>query len=223
MDEKDALPDIDGFEPLPLLPLRDIVVFPRMGVSLFVGREKSINAVEHAIENGNIIMLASQKNARIDDPEPEDIYRVGCVSEIMQVFKMPDGTVKIMVEGIKRARITEFNVGEKLHTVRVEEILTPVPAKRDPEMNALIRGIKDNFGKLLKSDGNIPMSSEMDLMEVTGAEELGDMVVSHISLDTPAKQQLLEEMDLKKRLEEIIAHLETELEVRQIEKRVKGR
>ena len=214
---------IGGKELLPLLPLRDIVIFPGMMVPLFVGRDKSINAVEYALDNGSIIMLSTQKSAKKEDPDKNDIHTTGCVSEIMQVFKMPDGTVKIMVEGLERAEITSIRADEKMLMAEVKD---KAQAKSNPskiELEALSRSLKDNFGKMVRADSNIPLSTETDVLETSHPEDLGDLIMSHISLDTNKRQEVLAEPDLKKRLEKILGHLESEIEILQIERKVKGR
>ena len=214
---------IKDHELLPLLPLRDIVVFPRMMVPLFVGREKSIQAVEYAFENGNIIMLAAQKSAKKENPDIADIHTTGCVSEIMQVFKMPDGTVKIMVEGLERAKISSIQVTNKMLMAKIREMPAVTKKGADSELEALARSLKEIFGKIIKADANIPLNVEEEVAETSDPENLGDLIMSHIMLDTNKRQEVLAQANLRKRLEKILAHLEAEIEIIVLEKRVKGR
>ena len=212
-----------GEKSLPLLPLRDIVIFPGMMIPLFVGREKSIHAVEYALDNGSIIMLSTQKSAKKEDPDESDIHTIGCVSEIMQVFKMPDGTVKIMVEGLERAEITAIRSDEKMLMAEIRESAPVKSNVSHTELEALSRGLKENFGKLVRADSNIPLSTEAELLETSEPEELGDMIMAHLPLDTDKRQEVLAESDTRKKLEKILEHLEAEIEILHIERKVKGR
>ena len=210
---------------LPLLPLRDIVVFPKMVTPLFVGRDKSIKAVESAIsEYNNTIFLAAQKSASDENPSQDNIHATGSICEIVQVFKMPDGTVKIMVEGLARASIGKYLTSNPFHTIEINQFLTETDGEGgEKEYEALSRGIKSLFEKLVKMENRLPSETALNMNEVTDPEELGDMVMGNIGLPSKERQNILEEQNLRKRLEKILTHLETEIEIMMIERRVKGR
>lgn len=207
---------------LPLVPLRDIVVFPRMVVPLFVGREKSLRAVDRALEKGNLIMLCAQKSANNEEPGKDDIFDTGCVSEIVQVFRMPDGTVKIMAEGIMRARIDSYKSEEPHFSVEVHHLKT-THAARDARTEALTRGIKALFERYAKLSNRFPAGGANTVAEADDPEDLVDLVMGGLALKTEERQALLAEADLKKRMERLFEALEQELEVLQIERRLDGR
>jgi len=225
IDNKDKLASFfkNGME-LPLLPLRDIVIFPTMVAPLFVGREKSIRAVEHAVDNNaNYIFLSAQKSANDEAPNPDAIYETGCISEIIQVFKMPDGTVKIVVEGIARATVEKYTSKKPFYMVTANPILDEPEEKTGTELEALSRGIKSIFEKFVKMDNRLPSEITSAVSEISNLEELANTVMSHVGLRTGDRQSILSERSLAKRLEMIINFLETEIEILMIEKRVKTR
>jgi ATP-dependent Lon protease len=206
---------------LPLLPLRDVVVFPHMVIPLFVGRPKSIKALEVAMEAGKSIMLVAQKNAATDEPASEDIYEIGCVANILQMLKLPDGTVKVLVEGTQRARIDSI---EDLGSHFQCELTGIEPETgADSELEALRRAIVAQFDQYVKLNKKIP--SEI-LTSIAGIDEVGrlaDTIAAHLPLKLEQKQKILEMSGLNERLEHLLAQLETEIDILQVEKRIRGR
>jgi ATP-dependent Lon protease len=206
---------------LPLLPLRDVVVFPHMVLPLFVGRPKSIKALEAAMEAGKSIMLVAQKNAAKDEPSAEDIYAIGCVANILQMLKLPDGTVKVLVEGAQRANIHRI---EDLNTHFTCE-LTPIAAETggNAELEALRRAIVTQFDQYVKLNKKIPAEI---LTSIAGIDEVGrlaDTIAAHLPLKLEQKQRILEMSGLNERLEHLLGQLETEIDILQVEKRIRGR
>ncbi len=206
---------------LPLLPLRDVVVFPHMVIPLFVGRPRSIRALEAAMEGGKNIMLAAQKSASKDDPAPEDVYEIGCLATILQMLKLPDGTVKVLVEGTQRARVlsidnAESHFGADVMPVTPEEI-------SGAEVEALRRAIVSQFETYVKLNKKIPPEVLTSLAGIDQASRLADTIAAHLPLKLEQKQQMLEVMDTAERLESLLAQLETEIDILQVEKRIRGR
>ena len=206
---------------LPLLPLRDVVVFPHMVIPLFVGRPKSIKALEAAMEQGKSIMLAAQKAAAKDEPSAADIYEIGCVANILQMLKLPDGTVKVLVEGSQRARIDTITDGA---THFVAE-LTPVDSEvgDDSEVEAMRRAIVQQFDQYVKLNKKIPPEILASLAGIDDAGRLADTVAAHLPLKLEQKQVILEIFNVAKRLEHLLGQLEGELDILQVEKRIRGR
>jgi ATP-dependent Lon protease len=205
----------------PLLPLRDVVVFPHMVIPLFVGRPKSIKAMEMAMEAGKSILLVAQKSAAKDDPGAEDMYEIGCVSSILQMLKLPDGTVKVLVEGGGRARIRDI-VDLKSHWVAEAE---PIPVAGTPpaEIEAMRRALLSAFDQYVKLNKKIPPEILTSLSGIDEAGRLADTVAAHLPLKLEQKQQVLEMFDVKARLEHLLSQLETEIDILQVEKRIRGR
>jgi ATP-dependent Lon protease len=205
----------------PLLPLRDVVVFPHMVIPLFVGRPKSIKAMETAMEAGKNILLVAQKSAAKDDPGPEDIYEIGCVSSILQMLKLPDGTVKVLVEGGSRARIRGVT-DLKTHWIAEAE---PIPAEGTPpaEIEAMRRALLSAFDQYVKLNKKIPPEILTSLSGIDEPGRLADTVAAHLPLKLEQKQQVLEMFDIKSRLEHLLSQLETEIDILQVEKRIRGR
>ncbi|MEE8484650.1 MAG: endopeptidase La [Nitrospinota bacterium] len=210
-------------ENLPLLPLRDIVVFPTMAVPLFVGREKSIRAVEFAIEHDNLIMLSAQKSAQKEDPKPDDIYEVGCIAEVAQIFKMPDGTVKIMVEGLVRAKITDYKSTEPLFVVDSKKLTRIETKKGDRELEVLVRSVRELFPSYVKAGHRMPMEILDTLTGIEDPEELCNAVLAHVVFNVADRQAILKETDIKKQFKKLADCLEKEIDIQRIEKRLKGR
>ncbi|MGJ9416383.1 endopeptidase La [Massilia sp. CMS3.1] len=206
---------------LPLLPLRDVVVFPHMVIPLFVGRPKSIKALEAAMEQGKSIMLAAQKAAAKDEPSAEDIYEIGCVANILQMLKLPDGTVKVLVEGSQRARIDSISDAP---THFVAE-LTPLRSEigDDSEVEAMRRAIVQQFDQYVKLNKKIPPEILASLAGIDDAGRLADTVAAHLPLKLEQKQVILEIFNVAKRLEHLLGQLEGELDILQVEKRIRGR
>src|SRR5512137_2189744 len=206
---------------LPLLPLRDVVVFPHMVIPLFVGRPKSIRALEAAMEAGKSIMLVAQKNAAKDEPAAEDIYEIGCVASILQMLKLPDGTVKVLVEGAQRARIEQIEDGPTHFTANV----LPIVPETTPtaEVEALRRAIVSQFDQYVKLNKKIPAEILTSIAGIDEAGRLADTIAAHLPLKLEQKQKILEMPGLGERLEHLLAQLETEIDILQVEKRIRGR
>ena len=211
-----------GPEVLAVLPLRDIVVFPHMIVPLFVGREKSVRALEAVTKDDRQILLVAQKNAVQDDPAADDIYRAGTVSTILQLLKLPDGTVKVLVEGQRRARITEFRETES-HFEAVVEPLPEVASDDAPEIEALGRTVVSQFEQYIKLNKKIAPEVLVSLNQIEEPSKLADTIASHLSLKIAEKQELLETEKVTERLERVFAHMEAEIGVLQVEKRIRNR
>ena len=208
-------------ELLPVLPLRDIVVFPHMIVPLFVGREKSVRALEAVMKDDKQILLVAQKSAEQNDPSAEDIYRVGTVSTILQLLKLPDGTVKVLVEGGRRARIVGFKETESYF----EAITEPLPdeVSEAKELEALGRTVVSQFEQYIKLNKKIAPEVLVSLNQIEEPSKLGDTVASHLSLKIAEKQELLETPRVGERLEKVFGHMESEIGVLQVEKRIRNR
>src|SRR6202171_6336531 len=205
----------------PLLPLRDVVVFPHMVIPLFVGRPKSIKAMETAMEAGKSILLVAQKSAAKDDPGPQDLYAIGCVSNILQMLKLPDGTVKVLVEGGTRAHIRDV-VDLRTHWV-AEAVPVPLDTAPLPEVEAMRRALLSAFDQYVKLNKKIPPEILTSLSGIDEAGRLADTVAAHLPLKLEQKQQVLEMFDVKARLEHLLSQLETEIDILQVEKRIRGR
>src|SRR6266850_4234318 len=205
----------------PLLPLRDVVVFPHMVIPLFVGRPKSIKAMETAMEAGKSILLVAQKSAAKDDPGPGDMYAIGCVSNILQMLKLPDGTVKVLVEGGTRAHIRDI-VDVRTHWV-AEASAVPQDGAPAPEVEALRRALLSAFDQYVKLNKKIPPEILTSLSGIDEAGRLADTVAAHLPLKLEQKQQVLEMFDVRQRLEHLLSQLETEIDILQVEKRIRGR
>ena len=206
---------------LPLLPLRDVVVFPHMVIPLFVGRPKSIKALEVAMEQGKSIMLAAQKAAAKDEPSADDIYEIGCVANILQMLKLPDGTVKVLVEGGQRARIHHI---ADVDTHFVAD-LTPIEPElgEESEVEAMRRTIVQQFDQYVKLNKKIPPEILTSLAGIDDAGRLADTIAAHLPLKLEQKQVILEIISVAKRLEHLLGQLEGELDILQVEKRIRGR
>lgn len=206
---------------LPLLPLRDVVVFPHMVIPLFVGRPKSIKALEAAMEAGRQIMLVAQKAAGKDEPKADDMFEIGCVSSILQMLKLPDGTVKVLVEGIQRANTREItDNGEHF----VGEVV-PVPPATDatPEIEALRRAVTQQFDQYVKLNKKIPPEILTSIAGIDDPGRLADTIAAHLPLKLEAKQSVLDLFSVAKRLEKLLELLEHEVDILQVEKRIRGR
>ncbi len=207
---------------LPLIPLRDIIIFPSMVVPLFVGRDKSIKALDEAMSGDKTIFLAAQKQAKTDNPVPEDIYRVGTIGTVLQLLKLPDGTVKVLIEGRKRARIREFVEEDELFLVEVEE-LEDEPYQKDVEVEALIRSVIKGFEDYVKLNKKVPPELLMSVASIDEPGKLADTIITHLTVKLDEKQKLLEMMDPVKRLEKLYTLLEGEIEILEVEQRLRQR
>lgn len=206
---------------VPLLPLRDVIVFPHMVVPLFVGREKSIKAIEAAMQQNKEILLSAQVKAKTNDPMPEEIYRVGSLSVLMQLLRLPDGTVKVLVEGRKRARIRKFLESEPYFRVEVEELQERLDAS--PEVEALMRSIIDGFSTYVKLNKKIPPEMIHSTASIDDPLRLADTVAAHLNLKLQDKQALLEMEDTLERLRKLYEMLQGEIEILEIERRIRLR
>jgi len=210
-----------GGDSLAVLPLRDIVVFPHMIVPLFVGREKSVRALEAVMKDDKQILLVAQKNAAQDDPSSEDIYRVGTVSTILQLLKLPDGTVKVLVEGGKRAKITGFRDTDSYFEAFTEAM--PDEGTDAKELEALGRTVVSQFEQYIKLNKKIAPEVLVSLNQIEEPSKLADTVASHLNLKIAEKQELLEIAKVGERLERVFGHMESEIGVLQVEKRIRNR
>ena len=206
---------------VPVLPLRDVVVYPHMVIPLFVGREKSILALDLAMKADKRIVLIAQKQADVDDPKADDLYRIGTVATILQLLKLPDGTVKVLVEGVERARIDRLVSGE-LFAADITS-LPDVEQYDEREMDVLSRSVISQFEQYVKLNKKVPPEILTSLAGIEQPGRLGDTVAAHMSLKLAEKQKVLEIQDVRKRLEHLLAVIEGEMDVLQIEKRIRGR
>ncbi len=207
----------------PVLPLRDIVVFPHMIVPLFVGREKSVRALENVMQDDKQILLVAQKNAAQDDPAAEDIYLVGTISTVLQLLKLPDGTVKVLVEGGERARIRGFMENEDFFQAEAEIVVEGEGEGDIQDVEALSRTVVTQFEQYIKLNKKIPPEVLVSLNQIEDASKLADTVASHLALKISEKQELLEIGSVTERLERVYAHMESEIGILQVEKKIRSR
>ncbi|HEX7812699.1 MAG TPA: endopeptidase La [Burkholderiales bacterium] len=205
----------------PLLPLRDVVVFPHMVIPLFVGRPKSIKALETAMESGKSILLVAQKSAAKDEPSPEDLYDIGSIANILQMLKLPDGTVKVLVEGVQRARVLSVS-DEKTH-YSAEAVPVPADPVESTEVEAMRRAMLTQFDQYVKLNKKIPPEILTSLSGIDEPGRLADTVAAHLPLKLEQKQTVLEMFEVKKRLEHLLSLMEAELDILQVERRIRGR
>ncbi|MDY6851829.1 MAG: LON peptidase substrate-binding domain-containing protein, partial [Thermodesulfobacteriota bacterium] len=209
--KSDASPPGGGRFHLPLLPLRDIVVFPHMVVPLFVGREKSINALEHAMNLEKSIFLSSQKEAKTDDPKEGDINPVGTIASVLQLLRLPDGTVKALVEGKRRGRVIEYMSNPDFFYVEIEEITEP--EEKAAEVEALTRSVNSTFEKYAKINKKIPAEVQSTVASIKDPSRLSDTIVTHLNIKLQDKQNLLEISSPVSRLEALYELMRGEIEV----------
>lgn len=206
---------------IPVLPLRDVVVYPYMVVPLFVGRERSIKALEVAMAADKQILLVTQKNATDDQPTEKAIYEIGTLATVLQLLKLPDGTVKVLVEGVKRGRIMRFVENKEYFLADVELIDDKNIADREVEI--FVRSLKSQFEQYVKLNRKIPAEIMASILAIEDGSRLGDTVAAHLSIKLDEKQKLLELENLPKRLERLMALLENEIDLLQVEKKIRGR
>lgn len=205
----------------PLLPLRDIVIFPYMVTPLFVGRPRSIHALEGAMETDKLVFLATQKDPKVDDPEAEDIYEVGTLGQIIQMLKLPDGTVKVLVEGKSRGRIGTFVPREESLFVEIQSLSDQ--AFESPEIEALIRSVNDTFESYVNLSKKVPPEIVSSVGGMSDAGRLADTIIAHLGVRIADKQDILAQTDPHQRLENLLAIMEREVEIQQIEKKIRSR
>ena len=205
----------------PVLPLRDIVVFPHMIVPLFVGREKSVRALEEVMADDRQILLSSQIDPSVDDPGTDAIYRVGVLANVLQLLKLPDGTVKVLVEGKTRIRITDFVANDRFFEARVEPLSETLGDKAS--VDALIRAVAEEFERYAKIKKNIPEEALAAVAETREPARLADLVAGHLGIEVGQKQELLETLEVSERLEKVYGQMQGEMSVLQVEKKIKSR
>ena len=214
---------------LPMLPLRDVVVFPHMVIPLFVGRAKSIAALEAAMEAGRSVMLVAQKTAAQDEPAIDDMFGTGCVASILQLLKLPDGTVKVLVEGRQRAQAQAIAEGEKYFTATVlpaaadTAVAEELPRDAQSEIEALRRALMQSFEQYVKLNKKIPQEILASITSIDDAGRLADTIAAHLPLNLEDKQEVLEKMDIQQRLELLFGQLEHEVDILNVDKRIRGR
>jgi len=205
----------------PVLPLRDIVVFPHMIVPLFVGRDKSVKALEQVMDSEKKILLVAQKDANLDEPGVDDIYRIGTLATVLQLLKLPDGTVKVLVEGVERIKIDDFVQTEEFFEANTSEVVANDDAV--DELEALNRSVIGKFSQYVKLNKKIPAEVIESTNEIEDEGKLSDVVASHLSLKISDKQELLENNSVVSRLEKIYSVMESEIGVMQVEKKIRRR
>src|SRR5712675_951568 len=205
----------------PVLPLRDIVVFPHMIVPLFVGREKSVRALEDVMKDDKQILLVTQKNASQDDPSTSDIYTVGTIGTVLQLLKLPDGTVKVLIEGGQRARISNYAENAAFFQAYAEPVADS--DNQGKEVEALARSVVSQFEQYIKLNKKIPPEVLVSINQIEEPSKLADTVAAHLTLKIPEKQELLEAAAVSERLEKVFGYMEGEIGVLQVEKRIRNR
>ena len=210
-----------SIENIPVLPLRDVVVYPHMVIPLFVGREKSILALESAMKGDKRIMLVAQRQAEVDDPKQDDLYRIGTIATILQLLKLPDGTVKVLVEGVDRGAVEKL-LGGPFYTAQVS-LAVEIDKYDEKELEVLSRSVVSQFEQYVKLNKKVPPEVLTALAGIEDAGRLADTVAAHMALKLADKQKVLEILDVRQRLEHILVAIEGEMDVLQIEKRIRGR
>ncbi|MBS8241561.1 endopeptidase La [Marinobacter lipolyticus] len=210
----------ESVQEYPLLPLRDVVVFPHMVVPLFVGREKSIQALEAAMEGSKEILLVAQRDASTDEPGPDDVFEMGTLATVLQMLRLPDGTVKVLVEGNARASLSGIAEGEYLSgkAMMIDEDALP-----DRESDVLVKTLMDEFEKYVKLSKKVPSEVSNALTGITDVERLADTMAAHLEMRIPEKQELLEALDIRKRVDLLLGKLDGEIDLIEVEKRIRGR
>lgn len=205
----------------PVLPLRDIVVFPHMIVPLFVGRDKSVKALENVMQDDKEILLITQKDSAHDDPGPEDIYEIGTVGNILQLLKLPDGTVKVLVEGTHRVKVNKYTKTDSY--LEADVSLLPTDSDEDPEIQSLAKATAGQFEQYVKMNKKIPPEVIVSVNQIEEPSKMADTIASHLALKINEKQEILELVSTTERLEKIYTYMEGEMGVLQVEKRIRNR
>jgi len=220
-DKKDDKEQPSGPARVPLLPLRDIIVFPHMVVPLFVGRQRSIKALEEATQKQSLIFLSSQKDAKTNDPSEDDIYKIGTLGSVVQMLKLPDGTVKVLIEGKRRARVAKFVANPEFFLVDIEE--APEVVERNTEIEALVREVHSTFENYVKLKKKIPPEMVMSVSSIDEPGRLADTIVAHLGIKLEDRQNLLETFNAAERLEKVLGHMRAEIEILEVERRIRSR
>ena len=220
-DKKDSAGDDPTSSRVPLLPLRDIIVFPHMVVPLFVGRQKSIRALEDAMAGQKLILLAAQRDAKTNDPAEQDIYEIGTLGAVVQLLRLPDGTVKVLVEGKRRARVQRYVPNAEFFLVEVEEISENTEAGAESE--ALIRSVNTTFEAYVKLNKKIPPETVASVASIADPSRLADTIVAHLGVKLEDKQEMLALIDPAERLERVLGHMRSEIEILEVERRIRTR
>ncbi|HUD42119.1 MAG TPA: endopeptidase La [Dokdonella sp.] len=207
---------------LPALPLRDVVVFPHMVIPLFVGREKSVRALDAAMESGKQILLVAQRSPDTDDPQPDDLHAIGTIATVLQLLKLPDGTIKVLVEGTDRAQIEGYSENDGLTFSRVR-VIEPVYGRSEREAEVISRSLVAQFEQLVKLSRKIPPELLATLSGIDNPSRLADTIAAHLSVRLEDKQRVLEMADVVERLETLVTLVDGEIDLQQIEKRIRGR
>ncbi len=219
-DKRDT-PDAGGGLRVPLLPLRDIIVFPHMVVPLFVGRQKSIKALEEAMNKQKFILLAAQRDAKTNEPAETDIYKIGTLGTVVQLLRLPDGTVKVLVEGKRRARVVRYLEEPEYFLVQAEEL--EEVCDKTTEVEALVRSVNSTFENYVKLNKKIPPEMIMSVASIDDPSRLADTIVAHLGVKLEDKQTLLETMNPAERLEKVLGYMRSEIEILEVEKRIRTR
>jgi ATP-dependent Lon protease len=210
-----------GGQLAPVLPLRDIVVFPHMIVPLFVGREKSVRALEEVMNDEKQILLLTQKNAADDDPTPDGLHRTGTLATVLQLLKLPDQTVRVLVEGKSRAKVTGFVPRNDFFQATIEHISDD--GSQAQETEALVRSVKSNFENYIKLNRKVPAETLASVAQIEDPAKLADTVASHLSVKISERQGLLETLNVAERLEKVLGLIEGEIGVLQVERKIRSR
>ena len=205
----------------PLLPLRDIVIFPHMIVPLFVGREKSVKALDKAMNDDRQIVLLTQKDPALDNPSAEEMHTVGTLGSVVQLLRLPDGTVKALVEGLKRVKIKQFSDNNGCFEAQIEDIPDKINAKDD--INAFMRSLMTQFEEYVRLNKKIPPEILLSIGQIEDPSKLADVIASHLSLKLTDRQNLLETQNVFTRLELLFGYMEAEMGVLQVEKKIRRR
>ena len=206
---------------LPLLPLRDVVVYPHMVTPLFVGRGKSIEALERAMVSDKQVLLVAQRNPSVDDPTAEDVYSIGTISSILQLLKLPDGTVKVLVEGVERANIEAVDDLDTFFRARIVPMAEEELSGKEADI--LIRSTIDQFEKYVNLSKKVPAEVITSLSGIDDPGRLADTVAAHMALELPQKQTILEMASVRERIEHLLNLMDAEVDVIEVEKKIRGR
>ncbi|QCI27297.1 endopeptidase La [Buchnera aphidicola] len=206
---------------IPILPLRDIVIYPNVIIPLFVGRKKSIECIKFALKDNKKIMLVTQKKSKVDDPKINELFSIGTISKILQIFTLPDGTIKILIKGIKRGKLKKIYENEHFFTAEIEKINSYETDKK--KITIFMKIVIEKFEKYLQFNKNIPIEILQSLYKIQNASKLSNIISSHISLKLEDQQKILEMLNINKRLEYLISTMESEIELFKIEKKIKNR